>query len=221
MSAEPIGVYGDLTRKRERVLGGPISDATRRRIQGLRPSYERAVSHCIVVDLRTGERTVTNETPPPPPPPPAPTPKPTQLPERVDRKGWWKTPEGLQNLRRREMTIGSVELTVADIMAFVAEVAAENPGDRYPFDDFFSPRRSREVSWPRQVAIALCCEFRRDISLPALGHLFRGMDHTTVMHAVRKIEERRVTEPWVDRMYHHAKAKILAKKTKIKELADG
>jgi len=55
-------------------------------------------------------------------------------------------------------------------------------------DDMHSARRSRNVARPRQVAMYLCKKLTPR-SLPEIGRKFGGRDHTTVMHAVRKIEE--------------------------------
>lgn len=54
--------------------------------------------------------------------------------------------------------------------------------------DMHSSRRSRNVARPRQVAMYLCKKLTPR-SLPEIGRKFGGRDHTTVMHAVRKIEE--------------------------------
>lgn len=55
-------------------------------------------------------------------------------------------------------------------------------------DDMYSARRSRNVARPRQVAMYLCKKLTPR-SLPEIGRKFGGRDHTTVMHAVRKVEE--------------------------------
>ena len=55
-------------------------------------------------------------------------------------------------------------------------------------EDFKSPKRNRSISFPRQIAMYLC----RDIlgmSLPQIGREFGGRDHTTVIHAVQKVED--------------------------------
>ena len=52
-----------------------------------------------------------------------------------------------------------------------------------------SERRSRHVVYARQVAMYLCRELT-DLSLPAIAHQFGGRDHTTVLHAHRKIQRR-------------------------------
>ena len=56
--------------------------------------------------------------------------------------------------------------------------------------DLLSKRRNRSVARPRQVAMALSKELTRH-SLPEIGDAFGGRDHTTVLHACRKIKELR------------------------------
>ena len=58
--------------------------------------------------------------------------------------------------------------------------------------DLMSKRRSRSVARPRQVAMALAKELTNH-SLPEIGDAFGGRDHTTVLHACRKIKELRET----------------------------
>jgi chromosomal replication initiator protein len=60
--------------------------------------------------------------------------------------------------------------------------------------DMGSERRSRAVARPRQVAMYLAKQLTTR-SLPEIGRKFGGRDHTTVMHAVRKIEELQRTDP--------------------------
>lgn len=55
-------------------------------------------------------------------------------------------------------------------------------------NDMVSKRRSRSVARPRQVAMALAKELTNH-SLPEIGEAFGGRDHTTVLHACRKIKE--------------------------------
>jgi chromosomal replication initiator protein len=57
-----------------------------------------------------------------------------------------------------------------------------------------SDRRARAVARPRQVAMYLAKQLTSR-SLPEIGRKFGGRDHTTVMHAVRKIEELRLSDP--------------------------
>ena len=59
--------------------------------------------------------------------------------------------------------------------------------------DMQSARRSRAVARPRQVAMYLAKQLTPR-SLPEIGRKFGGRDHTTVMHAVRKVEELRTAD---------------------------
>ncbi len=56
------------------------------------------------------------------------------------------------------------------------------------YDELTGPSRSRTLVTARQVAMYLCRELT-DLSLPKIGELFGGRDHTTVMHAERKIRK--------------------------------
>ncbi|RVU31749.1 chromosomal replication initiator protein DnaA [Neptunomonas marina] len=59
--------------------------------------------------------------------------------------------------------------------------------------DLLSKRRSRSVARPRQVAMSIAKELTNH-SLPEIGNAFGGRDHTTVLHACRKIKELRETD---------------------------
>ncbi|GLY26866.1 chromosomal replication initiator protein DnaA [Kineosporia sp. NBRC 101731] len=82
------------------------------------------------------------------------------------------------------------EITSATIMAQTAAYFSVT------LDDLCGPSRSRGLSNARQIAMYLCRELT-DLSLPKIGQLFGGRDHTTVIHADRKIRtqmaERRST----------------------------
>ena len=60
--------------------------------------------------------------------------------------------------------------------------------------DMHSPRRSRSVVRPRQVAMYLAKSITTR-SLPEIGRKFGGRDHTTVIHAIKTIEEIMVNDP--------------------------
>jgi len=66
--------------------------------------------------------------------------------------------------------------------------------------DLLSKRRSRSVARPRQVAMALAKELTSH-SLPEIGDAFGGRDHTTVLHACRKITELRKQEQKIEEDY--------------------
>lgn len=73
----------------------------------------------------------------------------------------------------------------------IQRVVCEHYKIRMP--DLLSPRRARAVARPRQAAMYLS-KMLTNRSLPEIGRKFGGRDHTTVMHAVRKIEELKATD---------------------------
>ncbi len=73
-------------------------------------------------------------------------------------------------------------VTIENIQKVVAEYF------RIKLSDLLSKRRSRSVARPRQVAMALSKELTNH-SLPEIGEAFGGKDHTTVLHACRKVKE--------------------------------
>jgi len=73
--------------------------------------------------------------------------------------------------------------------------------------DLLSKRRNRSIARPRQVAMKLSKELTNH-SLPEIGNAFGGRDHTTVLHACRKITELRKTEAKIDEDYNNL-SKIL------------
>jgi chromosomal replication initiator protein len=63
--------------------------------------------------------------------------------------------------------------------------------------DIYSARRSRAIARPRQIAMYLAKHLTQR-SLPEIGRKFGGRDHTTVMHAVKKVDELRATDRHFD-----------------------
>ena len=68
--------------------------------------------------------------------------------------------------------------------------------------DLMSKRRNRSVARPRQVAMAMAKELTHH-SLPEIGDAFGGRDHTTVLHACRKIRELRDISPDISEDYQN------------------
>ncbi len=68
--------------------------------------------------------------------------------------------------------------------------------------DLLSKRRSRSVTRPRQIAMTLAKELTNH-SLPEIGDAFGGRDHTTVLHACRKISELREQEKRIEEDYNN------------------
>ncbi len=90
-------------------------------------------------------------------------------------------------LQERLVTIENIQKTVAEY--FKIRVA-----------DLLSKRRSRSITRPRQVAMALAKELTNH-SLPEIGDAFGGRDHTTVLHACRVIKELRVSQTRMNEDY--------------------
>jgi chromosomal replication initiator protein len=61
-------------------------------------------------------------------------------------------------------------------------------------DELVSSTRTARLAWPRQVAMYLARELTQE-SLPAIGREFGGRDHTTVLHAWRRTEQRISSNP--------------------------
>jgi chromosomal replication initiator protein len=80
----------------------------------------------------------------------------------------------LLSLQARLVTIDNIQKVVAEYF-------------KLRTSDLLSQRRSRSVARPRQMAMALAKELTRH-SLPEIGEAFGGRDHTTVLHACRRIE---------------------------------
>lgn len=85
-------------------------------------------------------------------------------------------------------------VTIENIQRTVAEYS------KIRYADLLSKRRSRSVARPRQMAMALSKELTKH-SLPEIGEAFGGRDHTTVLHACRKIAELRKTDPRTNEDY--------------------
>jgi chromosomal replication initiator protein len=66
--------------------------------------------------------------------------------------------------------------------------------------DLLSAKRSRSITRPRQIAMLLAKELTNQ-SLPEIGRAFGGRDHTTVLHACRKITELRESDVRISEDY--------------------
>jgi len=74
-------------------------------------------------------------------------------------------------------------------------------------NDMTSKRRARDIARPRQVAMYLCKKLTKR-SLPDIGRRFGGRDHTTVMHAVKRIDQLRAEDPVLDGRVKALEAKL-------------
>ena len=89
--------------------------------------------------------------------------------------------------RVQSITIESIQKTVADY--YKIKVA-----------EMYSQKRSRNVARPRQIAMALSRDLTNS-SFPEIGETFGGRDHTTVMHACKKIDSLKASEPVLAKEY--------------------
>lgn len=101
------------------------------------------------------------------------------------------------NFTGRPITIDFVREALRDLLALQEKLVTtdniqKTVAEYYKIKiaDLLSKRRSRSVARPRQVAMALSKELTNH-SLPEIGDAFGGRDHTTVLHACRKIEQLR------------------------------
>jgi chromosomal replication initiator protein len=88
-------------------------------------------------------------------------------------------------IQYRQVSVDNIQRTVADY--YKIKVA-----------EMYSKKRSRNVARPRQMAMALAKELTQ-LSLPDIGEAFGGRDHTTVLHACRKIAELKSDYPEIGR----------------------
>ncbi len=85
----------------------------------------------------------------------------------------------------RQVSVENIQKTVADYY-------------KIKVSEMYSKKRSRNVARPRQVAMALAKELTQ-LSLPDIGDAFGGRDHTTVLHACRKIAALKSESPDINR----------------------
>ena len=94
----------------------------------------------------------------------------------------------LLSVQNRQISVENIQKTVADF--FNIKIA-----------DMYSKKRPANIARPRQIAMYLAKELTQK-SLPEIGELFGGRDHTTVLHAVRKIAADRSKSPECNHELH-------------------
>ncbi len=92
-----------------------------------------------------------------------------------------KTLRELFSIHHRQVTIENIQKTIANYY-------------NIRLSDLLSKKRTRSIARPRQMAMYLAKELT-DKSLPEIGEAFGGRDHTTVLHACRKMEQLFTEEP--------------------------
>ncbi len=88
-------------------------------------------------------------------------------------------------LQSRQVSIDNIQKTVADFY-------------KIKVSEMYSKKRSRNVARPRQIAMALAKELTQ-LSLPDIGEAFGGRDHTTVLHACRRVAALKTTSNEITR----------------------
>jgi chromosomal replication initiator protein len=94
----------------------------------------------------------------------------------------------LLSIQNRQISVENIQKSVADF--YNMKVA-----------DMYSKRRPANIARPRQIAMFMAKELTQK-SLPEIGELFGGRDHTTVLHAVRKITEERAHDSQLNHEIH-------------------
>ena len=94
----------------------------------------------------------------------------------------------LLSIQNRQISVESIQKTVANF--YNIKVA-----------DMYSKKRPANIARPRQIAMFIAKELTQK-SLPEIGELFGGRDHTTVLHAVRKIAEERQHDSHLNHELH-------------------
>ncbi|MBU0916818.1 MAG: chromosomal replication initiator protein DnaA [Gammaproteobacteria bacterium] len=94
----------------------------------------------------------------------------------------------LLSIQNRQISVENIQKTVADF--YKIKVA-----------DMYSKKRPASIAKPRQIAMYLAKELTQK-SLPEIGELFGGRDHTTVLHAVRKIGGDRAKDTELNQQLH-------------------
>ena len=94
----------------------------------------------------------------------------------------------LLSIQNRQIGVENIQKTVADF--YKIKVA-----------DMYSKKRPASIARPRQIAMYLAKDMTKK-SLPEIGDLFGGRDHTTVLHAVRKIGAERGINPELNQQLH-------------------
>jgi chromosomal replication initiator protein len=94
----------------------------------------------------------------------------------------------LLSIQNRQISVENIQKTVADF--YKIKVA-----------DMYSKKRPASIAKPRQIAMYLAKELTQK-SLPEIGELFGGRDHTTVLHAVRKVSGDRSKDSELNQQLH-------------------
>lgn len=102
---------------------------------------------------------------------------PKVVPKPADFLGLWAVMVAYSDAAKVQLASVVTLSTIITTVCKVMEVSRH---------DLLSPRRTKGIVVPRHIAIALCKKLTTR-SLPEIGHAFGGMDHTSILYAVRKL----------------------------------
>lgn len=118
-------------------------------------------------------------------------------------------------LTNQDISIALAENSLKDIFSenastpltpdLIQQVVAEHYNIRV--EDIQGSKKPKNIAFPRQVSMYLCRKLL-DISLPKIGESFGGRDHTTVIHAITKIEKQLETDTALQKTIHQLEKDI-------------
>ena len=111
-----------------------------------------------------------------------------RLKEEIDAIVARRTQERIAEIAKLNTPSGP---PIKEVLLLVSDVTGQD------LPELVGPRRSRNVAWPRFLAVHILVHVRPDLSLPAIGHALGGRDHTTIMHARDKMQRLKTEEPFV------------------------
>lgn len=160
---------------RLKVLDGFIADRIRQNPQT--PSFPRPVREFLAARVKGTPRDLEGEY--------------NRVAARAEMMGLAITIELAENSLADTRFTENLRLTMERIQKIVCEEFG------LTLNDMVSKRRAQRVARPRQVAMCLCKTLTQK-SLPEIGRKFGGRDHTTVLHAVKRIKELRAADSELD-----------------------
>jgi len=121
------------------------------------------------------------------------------------------------SLYNEKITVNSAKQILKDIIPqkepreVTVELIQKNVADYYKLkiSQLKGKKRIKSIALPRQIAMYLCRELT-ECSFPEIGEKFGGKDHTTIMHAWRKIKEERVKNKILDKEIEEIIQKIMS-----------
>lgn len=160
---------------RLRIIDGFIAD--RHALGQPMPPFPRLVRECLAARVKGTPRDLEGEF--------------NRIVARADMTGVAITMELVESSLADTRFNESLRLTMDRIQRVVCEEFG------LELNDMVSKRRAQIVARPRQIAMSLCKSLTRK-SLPEIGRKFGGRDHTTVLHAVKRIADLRSQDPDLD-----------------------